>query len=103
MTKRNQPPLVSTEARNRIRSFANDLVALCRRYEVEILWRSNGLIEVRDDNRKCYPTGYECDASFIGCDRVGIYSSTGFPLRRSNDIDIEDLQPCDWYVEEVKR
>lgn len=104
--KRNQPPLVSTEAANRIRSFAHDLVTLCRQYEVEIIWRDSGHIEVIDGRRTCYPSGYECDAVFAGCNGYGIFQSNGldgYPGTAYTGIHIEDLQPCDWYVAEAKR
>lgn len=97
--KRNQPPLVSTEAANRIRSFAHDLAALCHLYQVDIRNLEGG-IEVVDQKRRSLLRDYGRDAKFSGCDSAGVYEYA-FGNRKYSGIRIEDLVPEDWYSPEV--
>lgn len=94
--KRNQPPLVSTEAANRIRSFAHDLAALCHLYQVDIRNLEGG-IELVDEKRKTLLRNYEYDAKFAGCDSAGVFQMSRMDHHKIyTGIRIEDLVPEDW-------
>lgn len=85
--------IASDECALRIWAFANELAALCRKYELEVTTSDDcnniDLVDVKRPANEDWP----CVASFAGCEATGPYSAREFGDRHVDGIDLSEVEP----------